>query len=275
MTYNSNGQYCLSGSRDRSVMLWNTATGARIKTYSGHGRDVLDVAVTRDNSRFASCGDDRAVLCWDVSAGNVIRRYTGHYSSVNCVGFNDDGTVLASGSFDTTIRLWDCRSQSHQPIQILEDCKDSVMSLQIVGVELIVGSADGRLRNYDIRMGQLHEDYIGAAITSVRMSKDRNCILVSTTDNTLRLMDKANGTLLNEFKGHQHKDYKLHSAFSNDDAYVLSGSEDSKVYIWDLLEGTQVATLEAHKGSVTSIDYHPSEPSMISGSVDGSIMIWE
>jgi mitogen-activated protein kinase organizer 1 len=148
-------------------------------------------------------------------------------------------------------------------------------------------------------MGQLHEDYIGgrvsvgvlscnttqailmanfyspAAITSVRMSKDRNCILVSTTDNTLRLMDKSNGSLLNEFKGHQHTEYKLHSAFSNDDAYVLSGSEDSKIYIWDLLEGTQLATLEAHKGSVTSIDYHPSEPSMISGSVDGSIMIWE
>ncbi|CAM0140230.1 unnamed protein product [Umbelopsis sp. WA50703] len=231
-------------------MLWNTATGARIKTYAGHGRDVLDVTVTRDNSRFASCGNDRAVLTWDVSTGSVIRRYAGHYESVNCVGFNDDGTIL-------------------------EDCKDSVMSLQIVGVELIVGSADGRLRNYDIRMGQLHEDYIGAAITSVRMSKDRNCILVSTTDNTLRLMDKSNGSLLNEFKGHQHTEYKLHSAFSNDDACVLSGSEDSKIYIWDLLEGTQLATLEAHKGSVTSIDYHPSEPSMISGSVDGSIMIWE
>jgi mitogen-activated protein kinase organizer 1 len=163
VTYNSNGQYCLSGSRDRSVMLWNTATGARIKTYAGHGRDVLDVTVyvsllestvwnrvcamltfssyrsTRDNSRFASCGNDRAVLTWDVSTGSVIRRYAGHYESVNCVGFNDDGTVLASGSFDTTIRLWDCRSQSYSPIQILEDCKDSVMSLQIVGVELIVG----------------------------------------------------------------------------------------------------------------------------------------
>lgn len=87
------------------------------------------------------------------------------------------------------------------------------------------------------------------------MSKDRNCILVSTTDDTIRLMDKANGTLLNEyvgqtcgrsnsqilifcirFKGHHHTEYKLQSAFSNDDAYVLSGSEDNKLYIWDLLE---------------------------------------
>jgi len=256
-------------------MLWNTTTGARIKTYSGHGRDVLGIAVTMDNSRFASCGNDRAVFCWDVSTGSVIRRYAGHYESVNCVDFNDDGTVLASGSFDTTVRLWDCRSQTTAPIQIIEDCKDSVMALQVCGTELIVGSADGRLRNYDIRMGQLQEDYIGAAITSVRLSKDRNCILVSSTDNTLRLMDKANGTLLNEYKGHHHTEYKLRSAFSNDDAYVLSGSEDNKMYIWDLLEGNQVATLEAHKGFVTSIDYHPTETSMITSSVDGSVMIWE
>ncbi|KAI8575102.1 hypothetical protein K450DRAFT_263270 [Umbelopsis ramanniana AG] len=275
VTYNKTGQYCLSGSRDRSIMLWNASTGARIQTYSAHGRDVLGISVTADNSRFASCGNDRTVFCWDVSTGSVIRRYAGHYESVNCVGFNDDGTVLASGSFDTTVRLWDCRSQNTSPIQILEDCKDSVMSLLIRGAELIVGSADGRLRNYDIRMGQLQEDYIGAAITSVRMSKDRNCILVSTTDDTIRLMDKANGTLLNEFKGHQHTEYKLQSAFSNDDAYVLSGSEDNKLYIWDLLEGNQVEALEGHKGIVTSIDYHPTETAMISGSVDGSIMIWE
>ena len=99
----------------------------------------------------------------------------------------------------------------------------------LYGISLLtndkISSADGRLRNYDIRMGQLQEDYIGgidlaldfgkqlsyliylpitffsAAITSVRMSKDRNCILVSTTDDTIRLMDKANGTLLNEYVG--------------------------------------------------------------------------
>ena len=38
-----------------------------------------------------------------------------------------------------------------------------------------------------------------APITSARLSHDGNCILVSTLDDTVRLMDKAHGTLLNEY----------------------------------------------------------------------------
>lgn len=105
---------------------------------------------------------------------------------------------MASASFDATIRLWDLRSGSFQPIQIIEDCKDSVMSVQVVDAEIIAGCADGKLRTYDIRMGDLKEDFIGHPITSAKLSKDKNCILVSSLDSTMRLMDKSNGRLLNE-----------------------------------------------------------------------------
>lgn len=53
--------------------------------------------------------------------------------------YGDVSNSFKIGSFDTTVRLWDCRSQNTAPIQIIEDCKDSVMSLQVCGVELIVG----------------------------------------------------------------------------------------------------------------------------------------
>lgn len=58
---------------------------------------------------------------------------------VNSVAFNDESTVLISGSFDATIRLWDLRSSNFQPIQVIEDCKDSVMSVDVQGVEIIAG----------------------------------------------------------------------------------------------------------------------------------------
>lgn len=117
---------------------------------------------------------------------------------MNSVAFNSDSTVLVSGSFDATVRLWDLRSSNFQPIQVIEDCKDSVMSVQVVDAEIIAGCADGKLRTYDIRMGELKEDYIGHAITSAKLSKDKNCILVNSLDSTMRLMDKSNGRLLNE-----------------------------------------------------------------------------
>ncbi|KAI9483390.1 MAG: WD40-repeat-containing domain protein [Benjaminiella poitrasii] len=272
--YNKNGQYCLSAGRDRAVRLWNPATGLLLHTYNGHGRDVLDLAVSDDNAKIASCGVDRSVLLWDVGSGEILRRYTAHWERVNSVDFNDESTVLISGSFDATIRLWDLRSNNFQPIQVIEDCKDSVMSVEVKGVEIVAGCADGKLRTYDLRKGELKEDYIGPAITSAKFSKDRNCILVNSLDSKMRLMDKNSGRLLNEFKDHKHTEYKIESVLSNTDAYAITGSEDGKLYVYDVLEGNVVSTLSSSGGVTTTLDYHPENVNMISAGSDGLIHIW-
>ncbi|OZJ06268.1 hypothetical protein BZG36_00821 [Bifiguratus adelaidae] len=277
LAYNKNGQYCLSGGQDRIIKLWNTSTGMLIKEYIAHGREVLGLAIAPDNSRFCSCGADKSVYNWDVGSGKTIRRFVGHYERVNCVDFNADATVIASGkcgSFDTTVRLWDCRSQNRAPIQILEEAKDSVMSLQLVGTDLVTGSADGKVRMYDIRMGKVVQDTIGHPATSVRFSHDRVCVLVSSLDSTIRLLDKDNGSLLNEFKGHKNIEYKIQSVLSNDDAHVLSGSESGGIHVWDLVDASKSRHVPAHKKMVLSMDYHPSDNAFVSGSVDGSIVIW-
>ena len=63
---------------------------------------------------------------------------------------------------------------------------------------IVTRSVDGKVRNYDIRMGQLHVDCIGQAVTSVSFTKDGQCLLASTLDDTIRLLDKDTGELLNE-----------------------------------------------------------------------------
>ena len=81
---------------------------------------------------------------------------------MNCVGFGgEEDSVVASGSYDATVRLWDCKSQSTKPIQVLEDARDSVSSLHVVGHEIVTGSVDGKMRVYDLRMGMLYVDTIG------------------------------------------------------------------------------------------------------------------
>lgn len=65
------------------------------------------------------------------------------------------------GSFDATVRLWDCKSQSTKPIQVLEDSKDSVSSLHVLGHEIVTGSVDGKIRLYDLRTGMMYADTIG------------------------------------------------------------------------------------------------------------------
>ena len=89
-------------------------------------------------------------------------------------------------------------------------------------------------------------------ITSIHPTSDSNAVLISTLDSTLRLMDRANGQLLRKYTGHMNKDYRIRSVTAFGDSVVLSGSEDGKLYAWDVLEGKVTAETEAHGGKVAS-----------------------
>jgi len=164
----------LTGSSDRTIRLYNplksqsgVPSSGLIQSYSAHGYEVLDIAVTDDNARFASVGGDKQVFLWDVATARTLRRWAGHFGRVNCVGFGGEGgSVVVSGSFDATVRLWDCKSQSTKPIQVLEEAKDSVSGLCVVGHEIVTGSVDGRMRVYDLRMGMVVVDVVGREIHS-------------------------------------------------------------------------------------------------------------
>jgi mitogen-activated protein kinase organizer 1 len=274
--FNRLGTYCLSCGQDKTLRLWNPHKGIHIKTYQGHGYEVLDVAVSNDNNQLASCGGDRQIFLWDVASGQIVRRFRGHEARVNCVAWNEDCSVLVSGSYDKMVHLWDCRSRSYTPIQTLNEAKDSVSALFITDHEIFTGSIDGCVRNYDIRAGRLRTDHLGNPVTSVALSNDKNCILASCLDATIRLIDKENGELLSEYKGHKNTEYKITSTFSNTDAYVVSGSEDSVIYIWDLVDTKVVRKLRGHTKVVCGLAYHPVADThvLLSCSQDATIKVW-
>lgn len=102
------------------------------------------------------------------------------------------------------------------------------------------GSYDGRVRIYDIRMGQTTVDVLGAPVTSVRCSGDGNAVLASTLDGRIRVLDRGDGKLLKAFPGEKEKEkegkgpvyrneeLRIRSVFAANDGVVLSGSEAEK-----------------------------------------------
>jgi mitogen-activated protein kinase organizer 1 len=110
----------------------------------------------------------------------------------------------------------------------------------------------------------------------VWQSLDNNCILVSTLDSTIRLFDKANGGVLQTFKGHLNTEYRIRSCLGAADKYVVSGSEDGRLLSWDLVTGAVAAEAPCHDGRVvTSVTYHPTKRQALTSGVDGSVTIWE
>jgi len=274
--FSVDGNYCITAGQDKSLKLWNPNRGSLLKTYSGHGYEVLDAMGSCDNSQLVSCGLDKLVMLWDVSSGNVSRKWRGHAGAVNCVKLNEESTVAISGSVDTTVKVWDCRSKSQEPVQTMEECGDNVTSLDVSDHEILVGSGDSHVRRYDMRNGQLVTDFMGATVASVRFTRDGQCLLVGCVASTVKLMDKATGEMLQEYSGHINtNNYRLDITMDHTDKYVLSGSENGQVYIWDLVEGGCIAKLDHGGGqTVHSLAAHPAKCQLLTAS-RGHVYVWQ
>lgn len=67
--------------------------------------------------------------------------------------------------------------------------------------EILAGCVDGTVRRFDVRSGCAYTDQLHAAVSAMALSHDSNCVLASCLDAKLRLLDKASGELLAEYKG--------------------------------------------------------------------------
>ena len=100
VSFSPDGATLASGSGDRTIRLWDVATGESIATLEGHTSLVSSVSFSPDGATLASGSWDNTVKLWDVATHTPIATLEGHTSSVRSVSFSPDGATLASGSED-------------------------------------------------------------------------------------------------------------------------------------------------------------------------------
>lgn len=244
-----------SGS-DKTVKLWNPHRKLFLKSYCGHGNEVLDACASSDSSQILSGGVDKTVILWDVSSGKPLRRLRVHSGNVTCVKFNEESNLAFSGSLDNTVMIWDIRAFNFQPIQVLKEAKDSISAIIVTDHEIVTGSLDSKIRCYDIRSGVLSVDYIGEPIVSLNLTRDGQCFIASTANGIIWLFDKTSGELLNEYSGHTTGDFCIESSVDRKDRNILSGSTDGCVYCWDLI-GSKVSHKLVHSSGEVVHSLHP------------------
>ena len=73
VAFSEDGKLLASASKDRTVRLWDPATGAALQTLVGHSSSVMAVAFSQDGKLLASASYDRTVRLWDVATGAALQ----------------------------------------------------------------------------------------------------------------------------------------------------------------------------------------------------------
>jgi len=135
----------------------------------------------------------------------------------------------------------------------------------------------------------------------VQFSPNGKYIAISTLDGRVKLWEHgvpqsveslptgaAESRCIREYKGHQNEKYCLTSTFIThhpNHKWIASGSEDGKVYIWELQTAKAVQVLEGHTGVVLSVDADMSGPFLATAAMSAGksadadseceVFIWE
>jgi hypothetical protein len=104
--FSPDGAKIVSASSDRSVRVWNAATGECELTLEEHIESVMSACFSPDGAKIVSASYDKTVRVWSAATGECELTLEEHSGMVMSACFSPDGARIVSASWDGTVRVW-------------------------------------------------------------------------------------------------------------------------------------------------------------------------
>ena len=294
----ADGRVAVSGGLDGTLRLWDTDTGACVRTITnpgqGRGSDAVDVVqLSADGTRvMASCRDGSA-YAWSVGTGEClysldgelllavdtsepVRRMIGPLSrGPRSTRFSADGRQALVGGADRSIRLWDL--ERGICLRTMPGHTGRVESAWIGrDGRLAATAAADSVRLWDLATGRCLHVLLGhtAPVMAVALSDDGRLAISAGgySDRTIRVWDVATGdglAVLDDQSGNTQA-----VRFTPDGRYAVSGGKDSTMRVWDIGSGRCLRAVEAHPGGVGCLALTSDGNVVLSGGDDETVRLW-
>ena len=263
---------------DRTIRLWDVATGENTGTLAGHRARVYSVAFSSDGKTLASGSsqwDQHTVRLWDVATEREILKIS-HSGRVASVTFSPDGTILASaaGNDETknyTVKLWDVATGENTGT-FAHTSSPRTVAFSPDGATLASGGYDLTFKLWDVVTEE--------NINTFRLNVPVESIAFSPDGTTLAVGDRYKVTLWDFIAGKHIATLNGHSlfirsvAFSTDGMFLASGS-DEKIQIWDVATRINIATYDrSTSDTFSSVEFSPDDTTLALAS-GNTIILWD
>ncbi len=282
--FSSNNRWFATSGKDKTVKLWETATGRNIATLKGHTGWVTSVAFSPDSTLLAAGSLSGAIKVWNIETGTETITLAAHGDGVNVVAFSPDGRVFASASNDGTVKLWDAKTgkliytfsnQSNvNPNQSNASTNEfHALSFSPDGKTLAASGTDKTIKLWSAGNGELLRTLDAGASTvyALAFSQDGKTLASGGEDSLIKLWETSGYIVRETLKGHTGNITNL--AFNRHNQ-LASAATDATARVWDATSGRQIYKLENHSGAINDVAFTGEGNQLVTASEDGSCRLW-
>ena len=281
--FHPDGELLVSCGADKTVRLWDLATGNDKPPLFGHEGKVYKVRFSPDGKIIASCSEDRTIKLWDTDSGECKQTLSGHTSQVWDIAFHPSGRTLISGSDDQTVRIWNIATigniEDETCWNILKGYTRGVFSLAFSpDSKILVSAQNGQIHLRELENPECCYQLQGhkGLIRSVDFSSDGRTLASGSADRQIKLWDIQNihdGKEILRLK--EHENWVWSVVFSPDGQTLASGGEDNTIRIWNVKTGACTRVIMGHSQWVCAIAFNPRDSTIASGSADSTVKLWD
>lgn len=266
------GKLFVSGSEDKSVVVWDADNGKQLRAFLGHPQAVLTVAVRPDGKQIASASEDGSIKLWPLTASDEHREMAEAKDRVWTVAYSPDGKTFAAAGADRAVRVYD--ATNGKLLTTLTGHKGSITTVAFVTNTTLLSTAGDKLAKvWDVAAGTATDlTGHGAAVLCGAASADGKLLVTGGADNAV--IGWAGGKPAWTWSG---KAAVCGVAVRKDNQRVAVGTADGQLTLLNVTgekPAVVAAVSVAQTGGIAGVTYSPDGEKVATAGGDGAARVW-
>ena len=274
VAFSADSRIIATASWDRTVRLWNPATGQLIRTLHGPDGALSCIAIAPDG-RVAVSGRDKTVTIWD-STGHLIQASADHQRTVTALAFSHDGRRLASGGEDGSVIVRDATTSRAMNISHITKAFVYALGFSPDDTQLAIAFGAGFVSLHDLRTGRKDRG-LGSPgrlrVNALAYSPDGQSLASGTQHEGVQVWNPRTGDRIREIEDHEGE--VLSVAYSPDGRYLASGGTDRTLRIRDARDGTALHVFADGAGPIRGLTFSPDGRYLAATNGDNTVRVWD